>query len=168
MSYFLLDAFSITQYITSPYSLGAFAIAAVMTYFIRQNLNERKKIEAANPEDRATLVKTIAERIHINIDDLPPIKRVEIVKNIIRNRIITQTIIATVVILLGFFITFLVYTNIKSQENQAKPSTENPVKPSPTDSPGNKIEVIDNHGVIQQINGGNKTETGQIKDSLKK
>ncbi len=80
MYYFQLDAFSITQYITNPISLAAFAIAAIMTYLIYKNVNARKKLEAVNESDRASVIIKTAEKLHLDIRAVPVNERASLIR----------------------------------------------------------------------------------------
>ena len=108
MFYTLLDAFSISQYITNPISLIAFFIAALMAYFIARNINDRKKIESVSEKDRAGLIIKTAEKLNLDIKLVPVNERSALIKKVLANRIKSQLIVATVIILIGLMITYFV------------------------------------------------------------
>ena len=124
MYYFQLDAFSITQYITNPISLAAFAIAAIMTYLIYKNVNARKKLEAVNELDRADVIIKTAEKLHLDIRAVPVNERAGLIRKALNNRIITQLIIAIVVIIMGFLIVYFAIEKKKINDpNISNPTT---------------------------------------------
>jgi undecaprenyl pyrophosphate phosphatase UppP len=162
MVHIFLDAFSVAQYITNPISLAAFAIAAIMTYFISRNANDRKKIESAKEEERSDLIIRTAERLHLDISQVPKNERAALIKQVLRNRIISQIISAVVIVILGLFITYLVSEQIgKPNRNTDSLNSSDSLKSHiPTTTIIQKVDS--STGPIIQSVGDSNTNIGEI------
>src|SRR5919202_6466111 len=90
------------RYITHPISLVAYACALVVYYFVSKNINDRRKLKE-NPE---TYVK-IAERLHIDLNKIPKNERSSIVMRILKNRITSQLITASSLIIGGLLLSYI-------------------------------------------------------------
>lgn len=107
MKLILLDAFSVAQYITHPISLLAYISAAVMAYFISRDINRRKLIESAPEAERADVIIKTAERLHLDLAIVPENQRAGLIRQVLKNRIYTQLIIAVIVLAIGTFASYI-------------------------------------------------------------
>jgi hypothetical protein len=99
---------SISQYITHPISLVAYACALLTTYFIYRDREERKKLKA-NP---AAYVETF-KYLNVGLPDLPEGKRYMMAIRILRHRIIIKIISALTMLIAGCIFSYLVITLTK-------------------------------------------------------
>lgn len=115
----LLDIsfFEITKYITHPISLVAYVCALILYFFISKNINDRKKIEA-NPE----AYQATAERLHLDFKLIAKSERAAITLKVLKNRITSQLIIASALIIGGLLITYISvkYFQQTSKDKQAE------------------------------------------------
>jgi hypothetical protein len=115
MNLILLDAFSVAQYITHPISLIAYITAAVMVYFINRDINRRKLIESAPENERASVIIKTAERLHLDLTAVPRSERADLIRQVLRNRIYKQLIIAFIILVIGMFASYISLNYIKSK-----------------------------------------------------
>ncbi|HMI01142.1 MAG TPA: hypothetical protein VK541_01595 [Pedobacter sp.] len=108
MTLIIADAFSVTQYITHPISLLAYIAAAVMVYFINRDVNRRKLIESAPEAERANVIIQTAEKLHMDITAVPRNERAALIRQVLKNRIYTQLIIAFVILVIGMMGSYIV------------------------------------------------------------
>ena len=127
MELILLDAFSVTRYITHPISLLAYIVAAVLFYFVNRDINRRKLIESTPEADRANVIIQTAEKLHMDIADVPRNERAALIRQVLQNRIYTQVIIAVVIVVLGMIGS---YVYIRNMDITHKPFVVVPIKPS--------------------------------------
>jgi len=153
MTNYLLDSFQFAQYITHPISLAAYAVAAVMTYFVSRNVNRRKEIESVREADRAKVIIATAEKLNINLKDIPENERGLLVKKVLSNRITSQIILAFVIVVLGLLTTIIVLKSIgkgnaemeKTGKESSEIHNEHPEVPSQN--------ATNNSGTVVQIHG---------------
>jgi len=119
MKLILVDAFSVTQYITHPISLVAYISAAIMVYFINRDINERKKIEAAPESERANIIIKTAERLHLDLTLVPKNERADLIRQVLRNRIYKQLIIAFIILVIGMLASYFVLNLMKIKNADA-------------------------------------------------
>jgi hypothetical protein len=105
---------SISQYITHPISLVAYACALLTTYFIYRDREERKKLKA-NP---AAYVETF-KYLNVGLPDLPEEKRYMMAIRILHHRIIIKIISAITMLIGGCIFSYLVITLTKETTQPA-------------------------------------------------
>jgi hypothetical protein len=167
MYYIQLDVFSITKYITNPFSLIAFIIAAIMTYLSTRNINTRKKIELVNKAERAEVIIKTAEKLHLDINVVPEAERADLIIRVLNNRIKTQIIsaLALVVVIIAFLIYFLIDGSKNSDPNKTLPDIKNDSIPSSNrDSPNS--QNVSRKDINRNKREPNSTEADNIEISI--
>ena len=107
------------QLITHPISLVAYVCALVTYYFVRKNVNDRKKLQA-NP---AAYIAT-AERLNIDFGQIPERERAKVTLRTLSNRIIAQLITAIALIIAGLIIAYVSIVYIGKQAEAVRQQNE--------------------------------------------
>lgn len=89
------------KYVSSGFTLCAFIVATVVFYLNHRTKEERKRIEAAPAEDRASLVAKTLEVFHVDTAGLSRQQQFDIAMRQINGRIERFRIIATLVVVLA-------------------------------------------------------------------
>jgi len=89
------------KYVSSGFTLCAFIVATVVFYLNHRIKEERKRIEAAPAEDRASLVAKTLEVFHVDTAGLSRQQQFDIAMRQINGRIERFRIIATLVVVLA-------------------------------------------------------------------
>jgi len=120
LSSMLSSIFEASRYITTPISLLAFIGAGVFTYLLTKNNNERKKIELAPENERSDLIKTVSEKLRLDIKDIPEHERAKIVIQTLRNRVLHQVILAVSILLGGIIFSYILLraSGMPAKENK--------------------------------------------------
>jgi hypothetical protein len=89
------------KYVSTGFTLCAFVVAALLSYFKSQTQEQRKRIESARPEDRADLVVRTLEFFNIDTTGLSRDQQFLIAMRQINGRIERFRIVAIVVVVLA-------------------------------------------------------------------
>jgi hypothetical protein len=114
----------VASHITDPISLIAFAVALVMIYFIFKNISDTKALKD-NPQEYVR----ISERVQIDLKTLPKGPQAEIIRQILRGRIVSQIILAASIIIGGIILAWAVQTYTANRNGTSK-SDSTAIKPN--------------------------------------
>ncbi len=122
------------KYVSSGFTLCAFIVATVVFYLNHRIKEERKRIEAAPAEDRASLVAKTLEVFHVDTAGLSRQQQFDIAMRQINGRIERFRIIATLVVVLALVAAglsaYAIALEKKPQEQGAEKSLDSDFDPN--------------------------------------